>query len=257
MVEAMADKEHFATAKSLNRWKVLKKWLGEYFVIAGVLGEVIVAATTAVSELKRFNDLDPLNAPINSVTATLRLVVKGVSGSYNVRFWGVFRNPDDESAGFGGMTFFRGWSTSNAVCSLSCSMDDLGFVASGLVGDGRSNDWRGVTLNFHESPWSDIPYAFSSNQVEMAPKAGVFSDVGAVVISLPERLENNVTIVSGVIELKANNSRWKFPVPAQREKWKIITTQITTNAANQVEARVLRIPVIDAQGNNLGVFDGQ
>jgi hypothetical protein len=74
---------------------------------------------------------------------------------------------------------------------------------------------------------------------------------------LPESFDANVTVVSGVIELKVNNLRWEFPVPAQREKWKLITTQITTNAATNLrEAKVFRMPVGDSTGP-LGVFDGQ
>lgn len=58
-------------------------------------------------------------------------------------------------------------------------------------------------------------------------------------------METNVTIESGIVEVKVNSLRWEFPIPAQRQQWNIMTSQIVTNTSNVIEAKVLRVPIRD------------
>jgi hypothetical protein len=48
-MESLSEKESFKTVKSLWRWKKIRRW-GEYLVMFGVFGEIIVGGITAARE---------------------------------------------------------------------------------------------------------------------------------------------------------------------------------------------------------------
>lgn len=239
-------------------------------LVVGLLLEVWEAVKTdaLVAELthsnlvlaNRLKDVDPFNAPINSASAFVRLKVKGVkSVPLTAHSWGIFATPSPEEVrnwGNGGITFFPGTNVSKTIYRLSCGGENFRFLGAGLVGG--SNDMRGVDINFHQEDPSDesfFPTSFASPHFEVGQPVGTFTNVGSFVINLPE-FETNVVVLSGTVEIKVNSSRWSFPIPAQTARYGVITSQLTTNSAKQIEARILPIRIGDITGNSLGIYDG-
>jgi hypothetical protein len=198
---------------------------------------------------KQLKDVDPLNAQINSVSAVVRLKVKGVNPNTDFNHNGVFVPiaPNDALAyGRGGISFYEPQPTPTnnlkAIYHLASEAGDVSCMGSAIVGG--SNDWRRVVVHFHEDDFSDFDSFRSTNRFEVGQKARAFNNVGGFVISLPE-METNVSVVSGVVELKVNTLRWTFPIPAQTQRYRIITSQIATNTAQETVAKVWRMPLVD------------
>ena len=199
----------------------------------------------------RLKDEDPLNAPINSVSATVRLTVKGVKRVQQTQAFsgGIFEEPDLASAGIWGMgeiVFFEGTNTSRNIYHLSCGGENFQFVGGAFIGE-TNEEIRGVVIKLHEDILDELISTNSftqSNSFDIGKPAGEFRKVGSFMLSLPP-MSTNVSVVRGVVELKVNSLRWKFPIPAQKQQFGLMTSQIVTNAANQTEARIWRVPIAD------------
>lgn len=116
---------------------------------------------------------DPLNAPISSASAVLRLRVKGVEQvPWTTAGNGVFVPPGpDESFvyGNGGITFFEGTNLAPGIYRLASGVGDIEILGSGIVGG--SNDWRGVVVQFREDNLDDFE-SFRSNRFEVGARPG-------------------------------------------------------------------------------------
>jgi hypothetical protein len=101
-------------------------------------------------------------------------------------------------------------------------------------------------VTFHEGQFNELNLtsSFISNRFVIGQPVRKFNSVGGIVIHLPQ-METNIIVEAGVVEVKVNSLRWKFPIPAQKQRWGFITSQIVTNAAKQIEAKVLRIPIVN------------
>ena len=244
-----------------------------FLLVAGLLLEIWEAVKTdaLVADVvnrnlvlaNRLKDVDPLNAPINSASAVVRLTVKGVKSVpiLESHSWGIFQEPTPDEVrdwGTGGIGFYQGTNTSKMIYRLSCGGQNFRFLGAGLVGG--SNDMRGIDIHFHYDEdtvdESFFPTAFASPKFEVGQAVGTFTNVGSFVISLPP-LETNVVVISGTVQVKVNSSRWSFPIPAQTPRYGLISSQLTTNAAKQIEAKILTVPVSDISGNPIGVYDGK
>lgn len=263
----------------------LKKRLG-IILIVGVAGELaslpfslIDSAQTnnqAANSLKevtfltqsnlllqiQLKEVDPLNAPINSVSATLKLRVKGVKDAQarEVGSWagvagaGVFAPPKDATDaagwGMGGISFLSVTNVTGPgnkqIYGLTSDSQDIQYLGSGLVYG--TNGWRGVVVRFHENEFlenMESADAFTvSNRFNLGQPVRVFNDVNAIFVQLPF-FETNVLIVSGNVEVKVNGSRWTFPIPPQRSAWGCVSSEITTNASGQIIPKILPIPLHD------------
>jgi hypothetical protein len=200
-----------------------------------------------IRELEKASEKnDPLNAPINSASAVLRLRVKGVKQvPWNTPGGGVFVPPSPEETignGNGGISFFEGTNVTRQIYRLATGAGDIQILGSGIIGG--SNDWRGIVVRFHEDNLEDFFESFSSNRFELGQPVRKFNGVGNFVITLPQ-MQTNVTVVSGYVELKANASRWKFPVPSQTQRYGIMTSQLITNTGTGLEAKIMRVPIVD------------
>jgi hypothetical protein len=225
-------------------------------LVVGLLLEIweAVKSDKQVAELternlllaKQLKDVDPLNGQINSVSAVLRLKIKGVH-STSLMNENIFLPPSSEegqlNAGGGGIGFYEGQTNvMKEIYRLATGAGDTWSFGSGIVHG--SNDWRGLVVRFHEDSLSDFESFTATNRFEIGQPARVFNKVGGLIIALPQ-MQTNVSVVSGVVELKVNSLRWTFPIPPQTQRYGFITSQFVTNAANQVDARIWRIPIAD------------
>jgi hypothetical protein len=243
LMETMADRKRFKHVNSLRRCQSVKHW-GAWILIGGIVIEIVVAGLSAKSAWEN----DPLNAPINSISAEIKLKVKGVNsrgllGPGN----GIFAQPtEDEKIVYGqsGVIFLEGTNTTKPVYSLTGKFDKSEFLGSGLVGG--SNDWAGIVIPCQEIEFDswDMRDSFAASRFKSGKRVRDFKKVGSLVIWLP-RMETNVWIVEGIVEVKVNSLRWSFLIPAQRQGFGFITSQIFTNAENRIESKVLRIPISD------------
>lgn len=254
LMEVFAEKKSFKNINSLRFWKTIKCW-GEWSVIFGIVIELIVGAVFANEEWQN----EPLNAPINSISAVIKLKVKGVKTvPFNTPGNGIFVVPSSEELmgwGKGGVSFFKGTNLSDLVYNLYSDSEDIEMLGSGLV-DG-SNDWRGVVVNFHEKNFGDwsLMSPFASSSFKNGEPVKIFNEVGSLIVSLPQ-METNVEVVSGIVEVKVNSSRWQFLIPSQNPRFGIITSQIINGAKNET-VKVLPVPVANMNGKRLGVYDGK
>jgi hypothetical protein len=252
-LEGYREQESHPTIEAYRSVKA-REATGRKWVFWGVAFEVVLAFGMTfkdgfdIRELEKVSEKnDPLNAPINSASAVLRLRVKGVKQvPFDTPGGGVFLPPaPEETVGYGngGITFFEGTNLTRQVYHLASGVGDIEILGSAIVGG--SNDCRGVLVRFHEDSLGDDYFeSFRSNRFEVGQPVRTFNGIGNFVISLPQ-MQTNVAVVSGVVELKANASRWKFPLPSQTQQYGIMTSQLVTNTGKGLEARIMRVPIVD------------
>jgi hypothetical protein len=251
-LEGYREPESHPTIQDYRSFKA-REARGRKWVFWGVAFEVLLAFGMTFKDGLDIRELeaaaqknDPLNAQINSASAVLRLKVKGVSGvPFNTPGGGVFIPPKPEDANFwggGSITLLEGTNLQKIIYRLSSGAADIGWVGSGLVKG--PDDWRGVIIHFQEDNLGDWESFWITNKFTTGPSLRRLNDIGSFYIRLPE-MQTNVSIVSGVLELKANTARWQFPVPAQTQRYGIISSCWITNMSDQLEAKVLRVPIMD------------
>jgi hypothetical protein len=91
---------------------------------------------------------------------------------------------------------------------------------------------------------------------ELHEPVKTFNEVGCFIVSLPQ-METNVEVVSGIVEVKVNSSRWQFLIPSQNPRFGIITSQIIATGKNGEIVKVFPIRLGDFTGNQVGVYDGK
>jgi hypothetical protein len=244
IVEAFSEKDWFNNIKSRRRWKFSNFWFGELFVIFGIVIEVVVAYLTAREAWQS----EPLNAPINSISAVLKLKISGAhSEMFKYPGLGTFELPGPDSVlpQSGWLVLIEGTNTAKAVYSLRCGESDIQALGSGLVGG--SNDWRGLVIKFHEEGdfnELDMRGSFASNNFVNGTPVKKLNEVGGLVISLP-LMATNLYVHSGTVEVKVNSLRWQFPIPAQRPYLGYMTSQVIVDAKKRIDSKVLPIRVAD------------
>lgn len=167
--ESEVEEKNLSAFACAVRMSKLKSGIGWWVLMAGIMIEIADAAWTT-NELWETRKIairsDPLDAPINSVSAMVKLKVKGVRQvPFNTDGQGVFSPPSEEekpSWGMGGITFMEGTNVSKPIYSLSSGSSDIQVLGSGLVGGPQ--DWRGILVGFKENDFN------SWNMIDRLPQ---------------------------------------------------------------------------------------
>lgn len=247
-----------------SKRKKLKK-LCEWLLIVGIAGEIgclpfslygtasaekdaaVARLETSKLELQIEQDKSE-NHPITSISAIATFRIKGD-----------FSPPPLPYSDLGEMsganiTFLQSTNISNATPSISLGADAANISILNLIPNNEHPDTHDVVISFHDG--GDVVYGHFFNKWMWQNHAGFFDHVKGLVI-LMRQIGSNVSVLSGNVVVTANDLKWEFPIPAQKQRLGAISCKITKNAKNQVEAEVLPFPMIDFTGRPLGYFDGK
>jgi hypothetical protein len=183
---------------------------------------------------------DPINQPINDLSAEVRFVIKGDRHTH------LSSETKDWS---GWLTFCMGNDISNKVFFLNADYADV-TVANILGGDtDRECDMKFrkpvSSLIFPEYPGWGMP-------------AKNFNKIASFVLQV-RGLETNIsfTVLRGEVDVVVNGQlKWRFDIPQQNERLGCISSQKTTiNGTNQWT--VLPVHLMDMTGQWVGWYDGK
>jgi hypothetical protein len=226
LMEVLAEKKRYQTIASFRRWASAKRW-GEWLVIVGVLGEVVVAGVTAINERRN----DPWNKPIATASAFADIVT-----SQNPRPASFFNlPPEDEGRGWGAsLVFIAGTNlNSNVILRLSASPAE---ASAWNMGSTTNREWR---IIFHENPLDFLSSESDRNKVLVKR----FNEVNALILNMP--FETNMVVESGFVVLTVNNLKWRFDIPRQRPRWGMISMTQSKDSTGSLKASILRVPIAD------------
>jgi len=214
LLETLSDKRSFKDIRSFRCWGSAKSW-GEWMVIVGVFGEVIVGGVTAVNEWRN----DPMKKPIAFASARVQLVVKTRSNTVPL-----FINPDQvrDCVNMG-----------LSVCKNSVSNNLLNLESHDIT------SWRMGTTNQQDchirfSEGGTLSDLFDDKFIKRsATTVRQIEGADIVCLRLPD-METNAEVLSGVVVLNVNDFTWRFEIPSQKPKWGMTTTQKTKNGSFQI-----------------------
>ena len=225
LMEVLAEKEKYKNITDFHCCESTRKW-GEWFVISGIVVEVVVAGLVAKDEWQS----DSRNKPIANASAIVRLII-----SQDPRNPLFTMAPDD---GFGwnlSMSFINGTSLigSTVLLRLKASQSD---AAGWNMGSDTNREWR---IAFHEDPFDFLSSESDRNKILVKQ----FDAVKALILAMP--FETNMVVESGSVLLTVNNFKWTFDIPKQKPKWGIISMQIVIDSTGHLIPQVLRVPISD------------
>lgn len=227
LMEVLSEKKWFKNVNSFRRCEVIKK-AGEWFVISGIVVEVVVSGVLAKGEWQN----DSWNRPIASASAFARIIT-----SQNPRPSSFFNLPPEyEGIGWhAGITFINGTSLSgsNVLLQVEASQSD---VSAWEMGSSTNREWR---IAFHENPFNFLQSESDRNKIFVKQ----FDGVRALILSMP--FETNMVVETGSVVLTVNNFKWTFDIPRQKPKWGIISMQKNEDSTGHIETQVLRVPISD------------
>jgi hypothetical protein len=120
-----------------------------------------------------------------------------------------------------------------------------------LIPNNEHPDTHDVVISFHDS--GDVEYGHFFNKWMWQNHAVFFDNVKGLVIST-HQIGSNMNVLSGNIVVTANDLKWEFPIPAQKQRLGAISCKIIKNAKNQDEAEVLPFPMKDVTGHRLDIL---
>lgn len=249
LMERFSEKDPYKNLSDFRRCKS-RKVCGEWFVIGGIVIEIVVGIFSAIDVW----ETNPLNRPIKTVSAFASILVKG---DKYVHFPPTFKDP-----WYGGVMFIVGTNlnATNVLFRLSATSSDLEMInILGTVAKNRTD--REYDITFHQThPVGDMPRDFGFGK-----PARSFDGVTSLVLSLPQietlddvQFSTNTEVLSGSMEVTVNSSlTWQFDIPPQIQKLRCITSTKIKNSAGKIEIKVLPVSIVDATGRPLGIFDGK
>lgn len=204
------------------------KYIGELFVIIGVGIEVFVGIHAAKDAWKN----NPLKNPIANASATVRFLVK--IKSYDAPYFPT--EPDDIVGWKSQIMFFTGTNanSTNLVLQMTAFQNDAVVFNRGLPPQ------RLYQLQFHTDPLID----FSNSSGNKNRPAEILNDVASFILAMPQ-LETNAEILSGSVIFVSNGKTWTFEIPAQRQKWGVISSERIINADRKPETKVMPVQIGD------------
>lgn len=235
LMEILWEKHWYKNLSVFRRSKRIRE-IGAWVVTAGVLIELVVAVKFAIIDWES----EPMNQPINDLSAEARFLIKGDRHTH------LSSETGDWSAW---LTLCIGNNISNKVFFLSAESSDV-TVANILGGDtDRECDIKFrkpvSTLTFPEYPGWGMP-------------AKNFNKVTALVLQIRTSDTNMAfTVLRGEVDAVVNGQmKWKFDIPQQNERLGCITSQRTT-IKSTAHWSVLPVDLIDMTGKPAGRYDGK
>jgi hypothetical protein len=243
LMEQVAEKSWF---KSLFQFRLMKwiKLFGEWFVIIGVGFEVIVGIHAAQIEWQNA----PANLPITSISAVATFRIKSDFSPPPLPYSNLL-----EQTG-AGILFLQGTNVSDKIPSISLGADAVDISILNLIPNNVHPDTHDVVIKFHDS--GDIIYGHFFNKWMWQNQAGFFDHVKGFSIEM-RQIGSNVCVLSGNVVVIANDLKWEFPIPPQKQRLGIISCKIIKNAKGQDEPEIMPLDLMDFTSRPLGHFDGK
>lgn len=188
------------------------------------------------------------NHPITSISAIATFRIKGDFSPPPLPY------PDLGEMSGAGITFLQGTNLSGAIPSISLGADAANISILNLIPNNEHPDTHDVVISFHDG--SDAVSGHFFNKWMWQNHAGFFDHVKGLVISM-RQIGSNVTVLSGNVVVTANDLKWEFPIPAQKQRLGTISCKIIKNAKGQEEAEIMPVDLMDFTSRPLGHFDGK
>jgi hypothetical protein len=233
-----------------------ERFLGEYrahkksdvwgwrILMFGICIEIADAGWTA-NEIK---GNDPRNRPITSISAIATFRIKGDFSPPPLPY------PDLGEMSGAGISFFQGTNVSDKIPSIGLGADAANISILNLIPNNVHPDTHDVVISFHDS--GDVMYGHFFNKWMWQNQAVFFDHVKGFSIGM-RQIGSNVNVLSGNVIVIANDLKWEFPIPAQKQRLGMISCKIIKNASGHANAEVMPVDLIDITGRPLGHFDGK
>jgi len=236
-----------ASKKSTGRgWNML---------MVGIAIETIVAGTFAARDGLEIRQIkideaknDPLKRPITSISAVATFRIKGDFSPPPLPYSNL-----EEMTG-AGIMFLQGTNVSDKIPSIGLGADAANISILNLIPNNVHPDTHDVVISFHDS--GDVMYGHFFNKWMWQNQAGFFDGVKGFSIEM-RQIGSNVNVLSGNVVVIANDLKWEFPIPAQKQRLGMISCKIIKNANGQTNAEVMPVDLMDMTGRPLGHFDGK
>ena len=236
LMEKLAGKEKYKNISDFRRSKLVRE-MGEWMVIGGIVIEVAVAASFAALDWGN----EPLNRPMETVSAYARILVKGD------RY--LRQSPKFKENSGCGLAFLIGTNVNETNILFSLSAGSSEICLNNILGSIHQNQ-----------PVSNMP-----NDRGLGQPARRFEEVNSLVMSIPQfekfdpfHSPTNTQILGGSVTVTINSSlSWKFEIPPQIEKFGFISSTKIKNANGKAETIVLPFHIVDMTGHPVGSFDGK
>lgn len=241
------------------------KRLCEWLLIVGIAGEIgclpfslygtasaekdaaIARLEAAKLELQIEQD-KPENRPITSVSAIATFRIKGDFSPPPLPY------PNLEEMTGAGILFLQGTNASDKIPSISLGADAANISILNLIPNNVHPDTHDVVITFHDS--GDVMYGHFFNKWMWQNQAGFFDSVKGFDIEM-RQIGSNVDVLFGNVVVTANDLKWEFPIPAQKQRLGVISCKIIKTASGQTNVEVMPLDLMDMQGRPLGHFDGK
>jgi hypothetical protein len=190
---------------------------------------------------KQIGDLNPRKQPVQSISATVRFLVKG--DGYVHQDKGL-----PEGAWYAGLAFFKHSDVKQNWFALSATKEDVEM--SNVLG-GRTD--REYVVKFHQRPRNDL----LQDDPGLGKPAESFDEISSFGVSTTA-METNSEVLSGSVVVTVNASlTWEFKIAPQRVKYGMLTSQNVTNAENKLETRVWPVSVVPCDLAWTNLYDGK
>jgi len=153
-----------------------------------------------------------------------------------------------------GILFLQGTNISDATPHLSLGADAADISIFNLIPNNEHPDTHDVVIKFHDA--GDVMYGHFFNKWMWQNQAGFFDHVKGFSIEM-RQIGSNVCVLSGNVVVIANDLKWEFPIPPQKQRLGIISCKIIKNAKGQDEAEIMPLDLMDFTSRPLGHFDGK
>jgi hypothetical protein len=237
----------------------------EWLLIFGIFGEIgclpfslygtasaekdaaIARLETAKLQLQIEQD-KPGNRPITSISAVATFRIKGDFSPPPLPYANLM-----EMTG-ASISFLQGTNIADGVPSIGISADAANISILNLIPNNVHPDTHDVVISFHGG--DDAVTGHYYNKWMWQNHAGFFDHVKGLVIEM-RQIGSNVNILSGNVVVTANDLKWEFPIPAQKQRLGTISCKLGKNANNEDEAQIMPVSLMDMTGRPLGYFDGK
>lgn len=235
LMEILCEKHWYKNISDFRRSKQIRE-IGAWVVTAGVVIELVVAVSVAIIDWES----EPMNQPINDLSAEARFIIKG-DGHIHL---------SSETTNWSGwLTLFMGNEVSNKMFFLNADWADV--TVANILGGGvdRECDMKFrkpvSTLTLPEYPGWGMP-------------AKNFNKIASLALQIRGLETNNTfTVLRGEVDAVVNGqTKWRFEIPQQNERLGCITSKKTTiNGTNHWS--VFPLDLIDMTGQWAGRYDGK
>jgi len=185
---------------------------------------------------KQIEDARPENRPITSISAIATFRIKGDFSPPPMPY------PDLGEMSGASIMFLQGTNISDSVPNLGIGAEAADISIFNLIPNNEHPDTHDVVIKFHDA--GDVMSGHFFNKWMWRNKAGFFDHVKGLVISM-RQIGSNVNVLSGNVVVTANDLKWEFPIPPQRQRLGTISSKVIKNAKGQDEVEVMPVDLMD------------